>query len=680
MTGTSRSSSHYSPASATASLPPSWAPPNAPLPPHRLAKLANALGIATPIPVVHTVPTISAPPSEGRQTPTDPLRRSPTPFASSNSSVTAYTTATSKYLLHVIPPLHLPHDLDPSGPFELTPAPPNASGYHPQFRRGVLVPFHSNFQSQLGAIAKEYALPSTTGMILYLVNSRPTNIQSRSPTPAPEDVKDAEGDEPGPRLSEDIWKHLWTRVVRSEPRDDTLLLPSRSPTPNFALNASQEPPDQPPLRPFISTSGLDVHRSGPITPTTPSTATTSEDRSHSRALFSSSGSLASDPDTPETSSISSTSLLNDRAAKRADSLELPGLHSLSSIPILAKVEFDIDRRRAGWYEAWMRSRRVNHAKRAESRQGRGDLEGDEKVEEQKRALIGLLTGTKESANFISLLSQPDASKSEGNVAELSQAEGYEPLPEPQENDDSDDGDAGEQVPNTEDLTARNLFGGRDPLEDVFGTDAETWEEMRSSRPRDSKPNNSNPHIVNLALTGAELTSEQDPQRLGDNEFEGDIDESKEADEVKDLLERMSRPRVSVSIPTSPPQTSSPGLTQGSSKKHVPPPLILQPMSASNFNDLVVPAEPSPNPSTPGSTGLPYLHSPSPREKEDDEVHYSRENILRDGGGSLDDFNQTRSPEESEKRVGTVFEELDLGSQYESSEEASSSSLDKVLSN
>src|ERR1700733_14458169 len=73
---------------------PGWAPPRSPLPPYKLAKLANALGVSTPI------PAISSPPSPF----TVNFRRSPTPSTISNN------TLTSKYLLHVLPPLSLPHD------------------------------------------------------------------------------------------------------------------------------------------------------------------------------------------------------------------------------------------------------------------------------------------------------------------------------------------------------------------------------------------------------------------------------------------------------------------------------------------------------------------------------------------------------------------------------------------
>src|ERR1700735_5485754 len=96
--------------SSSVSTTPSWAPPRSPLPPHRLAKLANALGVSTPIPALHPYgcfasPTAASPNSLFPEYP----RRSPTSAASSTPNFGSYSQSTSKYLLHIIPPLHLPH-------------------------------------------------------------------------------------------------------------------------------------------------------------------------------------------------------------------------------------------------------------------------------------------------------------------------------------------------------------------------------------------------------------------------------------------------------------------------------------------------------------------------------------------------------------------------------------------
>ncbi|KAJ7606798.1 hypothetical protein FB45DRAFT_949148 [Roridomyces roridus] len=344
---------------------PTWAPPKNPVPPHRLARLANALGVSTPMP--YSPSPLLSPSYSGPSTAGDPYRRSPTP---SSSSGFGFPPSTSKYLLHVIPPSSLPHDSD-SFDSDFTPPPPTASGYHTQFRRGTLVPVHPTLQSQLGAIAKEYALPSTAGLILYLVSQRPA--PSLAPGGKSLSISEEMEDEPGPRLSEDIWRHLWTRVVKAEMRDDGPLSP---PLLGLGISnplAGRSTPYLPRHAPPSSASStyplplLSTQAPTPIYPfaLTPSPTTPSSDahvhvpRIDTKSAppsSSDSPSPSEDPDTPATS-------------HRADSLDLPGLSPSGSsqlIPILAKVEFDIDKRRAAWYEPWLRSRRANHAKRKES--------------------------------------------------------------------------------------------------------------------------------------------------------------------------------------------------------------------------------------------------------------------------------------------------------------------------
>ncbi|KAJ7733583.1 hypothetical protein DFH07DRAFT_894216 [Mycena maculata] len=364
--------SHSAPLTATTGQ--SWAPPKNPLPPHRLARLANALGVSTPMPAIHTPSPLLSPSYNGSNT-MDQFRRSPTP---STASTFGFSPSTSKYLLHVIPPLHLPHDSD-SFDSELTPPPSNASGYHTQFRRGTLVPVHSSLQSQLGAIAKEYALPSTAGLVLYLVSQQ----RPAAPSPPPSEQSFAEEqDEPGPRLSEEIWRHLWNRVVKTELRDEGMSLAppllglgisnglaGRS-TPYLTHDASSSYP-----LPLLSTPQLSP--SYPFTPS-PTTASSTSDipRFNTKSAPPSSSSRSpSDGETPDTSQA---------ASDRADSLDLPGLGSGALIPILAKVEFDIDPRKAAWYDPWLRSRRLNHAKRAE-RKNSINTESSADDEDDRRA-------------------------------------------------------------------------------------------------------------------------------------------------------------------------------------------------------------------------------------------------------------------------------------------------------
>ncbi|KAF8640804.1 hypothetical protein AX17_000453 [Amanita inopinata Kibby_2008] len=499
-----------------ASSPPTWAPPKAPLPPHRLAKLANALGI--PIPALHS--SLTRHHSESAST----LARSPSPS----------TPSTSKYLLHVIPPLHLPHNPRQLG---LTPPPSAASGYHTHYRRGVLVPVYASFYAQLAAIAKEYALPSTAGIVLYLVTTPGLHDQQNGPLSSEE-----HSHEPGPRLSEEIWKHIWTRVLKAEQLDDNILSQSpslyRLDSKSVALSTPSLPQENgrplSPLRPLLSTGG---HPQSVSTPFTPSSSASSafDQRSNAKSF---SPTFPSDPNTPDTSAASQLPL-NETAAK-ADSLILPGLNSSSIIPVLAKIEFDIDRRKAGWYEPWLRSRRINHAKRTGVKGERklsiteGGAQGDGNG--YKKPPLSLLTGTKDATSPISL----------------------------------------------------------------------------------------------EHLAGYASDSHYDTAFEGEN---SDMDE-----DVTARLDSHSRAFASSHDTTN--------------RKPIPPPLVILPED--HNADPVVPYEPDSIPSSAGSVQLPYLKCSAedlPRK------------LLRWNGPANEhdeEYARVRSPEESEKRVGAIFDDLDLG--------------------
>ncbi|KAI0375509.1 hypothetical protein BV20DRAFT_986269 [Pilatotrama ljubarskyi] len=622
-----------SPVSAVST--PSWAPPRAPLPPHRLAKLANALGVSTPVPVIHG---ISSPASTYAPSPVAPstaassafdFRRSPTPSVGSAHTYTP-VTQTSKYLLHVIPPTHLPHDSDNLYDNELLPPPPNASGYHAQFRRGILVPVYPTLQSQLAAIAKEYALPSTVGLVLYLINSSP----AAQATMRLGNISEDDGDVPGPRLSEDIWRHIWVRVLRAE-REEMPASAVRTKGLGFGSPAAQSSPsllqdvmsNQSSLRPLLSPMRAET----PQQLMTPSPSTTA---SHSAI------SSRSDLDSPE----SATSISD---GGNADDVPLPGLHSPALIPILAKVEFDIDRRKATWYDRWKRSRRVQHAKRAESRLGMqrraasragdesgGEGEGEEDAGRRPAVSLRLVDRLQATENMPAHL-RPRNGRLLGPNAD---DDGYAQLPDSDGEGSEDEGDA----------TARYGQGSvsGDPLADVFGTDAETWADMRAENASQRKSRRvADPKVVDLALDGAALSALPDPAEDGEERQVVD-----DAEEIAELLRRSSRPRLSVAIPASPPQGPRRS-SQGSSlsRKHVPPALNLAPSLPG--------ATSGSGPTTDGSNiRLAYLqedNTPSSGEfkKSSDEEELS--------DGETTHKPMRRSPL-VEKREGVFYDELDLG--------------------
>jgi len=532
----------------TSNFSPTWGPPKAPLSPQRLAKLANALGVSTPvIPLTRNLTSASSRSFLDPFSQADHLRRSPSPSPSSTFS--AYPPTTSKFLLHVIPPLHLPHDSDDDDDLAKAP-PPNAPGYHKQFRRGTLVPVHSTLQAQLGAIAREYALPSSTGLILYLINSGPQSSLSPSPTSE---------DEPGPRLSDEVWKHLWARVLRADRKDD-MFLPSASitpltpGTPNIEYHSPSRStpflPQENALRPFmVSPSGdapllpLAPRPSYP-THTAPSTPSSTSDLRSNTKSAPPSTIASSEPGTPDTS-------IDHSAGLRADSIDLPGLNSPSLIPILGKVEFDIDKRKATWYHPWLRSRQANHAKRFRNGFRHDDsvvpleLLTVRKSERKKKDPLGLSLEADETMDYARITDSP---------VEI----------DDEELDDDD-----------EDETAKFsiLARGDDPLADLFGMDADTWADI-SAEAREHKRKYVNPNVVNLALTAEELTSLPD---LRDMEDDTESTSTKEEEEVLDMLEKMSNP----------------------TGRKVPPPLVIRTKERPDILEI-------PRPSNTVDTSLAYM--------------------------------------------------------------------------
>ncbi|KAJ7150248.1 hypothetical protein C8R46DRAFT_1305817, partial [Mycena filopes] len=495
----------------------SWAPPKHPLPPHRLARLANALGVSTPMPAIHTPSPILSPSYNGSSPALDQYRRSPTP---STASTFGFSASTSKFLLHVIPPIHLPHDSD-SFDSDLTPPPSNASGYHTQFRRGTLVPVHSTLQSQLGAIAKEYALPSTSGLVLYLVSQRSPN--SRSPPPSEKSFGE-EMDEPGPRLSEDIWRHLWTRVLRAEIREEPV---SHLAPPLLGLGFTNR--STPYLNhayplPLLSTNSQNALLTP--SPTTPSSTSDIPSRFATKSAPPSSSSRSPSDDAHDTPDTSQA------ASDRADSLDLPGLQSDALIPILAKVEFDIDRRKAGWYEPWLRSRRMNHAKRTRGRKNTGESSGgsaDEGQQQQPLAAFRLNAKSSLSRRYLPLSESPNSMGSDSEA-----------------DADGEGTDAGKH---------------HDPLADVFGDDADVWADMRL---RGAPKRPANPHVVQLALSAAELGN-------GFEYEEGESPSPSSSDDLRDVTALIGGMGARRRAPAPLVLASSAGSSASSPPKIVPPP-------------------------------------------------------------------------------------------------------------
>ncbi|KAI0095239.1 hypothetical protein BDY19DRAFT_76393 [Irpex rosettiformis] len=615
------SSSHLSPTSSQ----PTWAPPRTPLSPHRLAKLANVFGVPTPIPATHphafsvssSTPVSSPSPSP---LPHEMMRRSPTPSGMSSPALNAFST--SKYMLHVIPPMSLPHDFDE---IDLTLPPPTASGYHSHFQRGVLVPLYSTFQSQLAAIAREYALPSTTGIELFLSSSLNTD----------------DSKEPGARLSELIWKHIWTRVITFE--KDELLTPGPKPL-GLGMNYNLASKSTPSLLQDITSSSV-MSLSSVISPRLTETpqpmisTTTPAPSTPSQSVYTS----QSERDTPESAS-------SIEPPHGVDSLPLPGLGSHSLLPVLARVEFEIDKHKARWYDAWLNSRKINFAKRAESRQGGRNGSRSEQDEEGEMpskapidlALVGKMNGISPSPNLF--LTTEASTEPEELVLD---DEGYRQLEEDSEDsEDRDEDDEEGEEGRIDDGELAAALDGRDPLEDVFGKDEDTWNDINHSG---EKTRQSDSNVVDLALDASALS--RIPDNLEADDLHRMSPENAEA-EVDDLLEKMGKPELFVSIPDSPNKRQSSPTTASTTKKRIPPPITI--MRSASGNELVVPEQPTPLTGSTDGAHLAYLSTPSPSSSP--EKHTSDDEDTEDGDNSV---TKVRSPED-DKRAGVFYDDLDLG--------------------
>ena len=245
------------------------------------------------------------------------------------------------------------------------------------------------------------------------------------------------------------------------------------------------------------------------------------------------------------------------------------------------MEFDIDRRKAKWYEPWIRNRQKSHVKRITNN------------EESAVAPLKLLTVSKSEwrkKDPLGLSPEPDHT-------------GYARLTEsPVEAEDSEPED--EDMTATFDITVKD---GVDPLADVFGTDGETWADI-SAESLASRRKYVNSNVVNLALTGEDLSSLPD---LRDWDDDNESTSTKEEDEVLELLERMGNPSMN-------------------GRKVPPPPLVIN----LGTSDLTAATPPQQGP--PRDTDLAYLE------------------------GLDESFNEAPIQREGVKREFAVFDDLDLG--------------------
>jgi len=478
------------------------------------------------------------------------------------------------------------------------------------------------------AIAREYALPSTGGMVLYLLT-----------------------DGPGPRITDEAWKMLWQRVLRAD-RESAIAAglsvsggsnySSRSGTPALVTNGYPSP-----ASPAESLRKLGRRRSE------------CESSYDSHSLPSPSPSIGA----ASIGGLGMGGSVGDLPVAAFD------FTTASALPILAKVEFDIDKRKAPWYEPWRqrgRRQRVESSASTSSAavsarelvlgHGRRKSGG---LEEAKRRLVGTthipppavaqmkvemnIEQPKPQAAFVMQIDQEDESEygdeepgsggSPGGYMQLPDAEEEDKLKMspltgralrrestipldfetvvPEDNGASEDEDADPSVSHAsttqeqedqeeerdheEDPVVMDgeqlLREGKDPLADVFPSDEQTWAQMANDEPPEPHAEHTpdQPIIPALSLGGLMLSPSAAQQEESPDSGVSDCDDDNPEDVIA-LWKAKHEPRLEPQAQTLPahqpanldkslpPSPTEPYLLpqKAPTVRHVPPPLVLSP--------------------------------------------------------------------------------------------------------
>lgn len=268
--------------------------PKAPLSPAQLARIASSFGIH--------VPAIS---DANRKD----LSRSSSPVISVTGAVGTGASTVPGHVVAVIPPVSL-----------LAPVPGADAASERErarrWRRGRLVPLQPTLGAMLVAIAREFGLPSTQGVNVYLgTDGGRGSISSAD-------------DEPGPQITPATWTTLFAHAAST-------------------TSASQRDPSESPT-------------------STPSSTPRKHPRTTFGGMMSTSTATRQLPQHTANKSLSSAEH-DDEGPSRSSSLQSSSASSFSprtpvslgalssSLPVFGTVEFDIDPQQAHWLDDWMRS-------------------------------------------------------------------------------------------------------------------------------------------------------------------------------------------------------------------------------------------------------------------------------------------------------------------------------------
>ena len=264
-----------------------YGPPKKPLTPNQLGRIAQSFGIAIPD-LPHPLPFASTSTSNRYHRSSTPTRNSP-------------------YLLTVIPPWTLLH----SNP---------GDEKRRRWKSGRLLPLQPTIGSMLLCIAREYGLPSTSGLSLYLVVTPSSHSSSASTSTLSSDECS------GPLISPSTWSTLFSSHISAATA-------SRAASPVHTPRAQQEKDVAFPPSPLslvekhAKRNRLYSLASAVIEPTTAADGQLPGPIPSPAAL----------PPTPRSTSTTTT---------------------LAS-SVVGTVEFDIDLDVATWFDEWRRNGRIH---------------------------------------------------------------------------------------------------------------------------------------------------------------------------------------------------------------------------------------------------------------------------------------------------------------------------------
>lgn len=270
-----------------------YAPPKSPLSPSQLGRIAQSFGIAVPK-LSDGQATFTGSPRSAECSPRSPISpRSPMSFL---------PLVPPSHVVAVIPPPRLLASVAGEDPA-------TERDRRRRWRRGRLIPLQPTLGAMLVAIAREFGLPSTIGVSVYLGRKDGSNASSSSMD-----------DEAGPEITPSTWTTFFAHAARQ----------SASPATSPVTTPRKRNPSA------ATFGGL----GGVIT--APLTMSTGEVPQAARIK-----SLSQSTDAGPSRSTSSASSFSPRTPASAG--------PMSAMPVFGTIEFDVDPQEARWLDEWVRS-------------------------------------------------------------------------------------------------------------------------------------------------------------------------------------------------------------------------------------------------------------------------------------------------------------------------------------